>query len=68
MVDPDSDKLQAVILSPTRELAMQICEQFRKLLKYKEGIKVLPVYGGQPIDKQIAALRKGVQIVVGTPG
>lgn len=67
-IDVDDKSLQAVILSPTRELAIQICEEFRKLLKYKDNIKVVPVYGGQPIDRQINALRKGVQIVVGTPG
>lgn len=66
--DPFDDSLQAVILAPTRELAMQICGEIRKLLKYTDDIKVLPVYGGQPIIKQIAALKKGVQIVVGTPG
>ena len=62
------DSLQSVILAPTRELAIQICEEFRKILKYTDDIKVLPVYGGQPIVKQISALRRGVQIVVGTPG
>ncbi len=67
-IDVNNRKLQAVILSPTRELAIQICEEFRKFLKYKDDIKVLPVYGGQPIDRQITALKKGVQIVVGTPG
>ncbi|WP_250277637.1 DEAD/DEAH box helicase [[Clostridium] colinum] len=68
MIDTENKKLQAVILSPTRELAIQICEEFRKFLKYKDDIKVLPVYGGQPIERQIGALKKGVQIVVGTPG
>ena len=68
MIDPDDQRLQAVILSPTRELAIQICEEFRKLLKYKENIKTLPVYGGQPIDRQIFALKKGIQVVVGKPG
>ena len=68
MIDPENKKLQAVILSPTRELAIQICEEFRKLSKYMDNIKVLPIYGGQPIDRQITALKKGVQIIVGTPG
>lgn len=68
MIDESSQRLQAVILSPTRELAIQICEELRRLLKYRDGIKILPVYGGQPIDRQIAALRRGVQVVVGTPG
>ncbi|MCL1936016.1 MAG: DEAD/DEAH box helicase [Defluviitaleaceae bacterium] len=68
MVDEDSKNLQALVLCPTRELAIQVSEEFRKLLKYKEGIKALPIYGGQPIERQILALRKGVQIVIGTPG
>jgi len=67
-INPDNKKLQAVILSPTRELAIQICEEFRKLLKYKDNIKTLPIYGGQPIDRQIFALKKGIQVIVGTPG
>lgn len=67
-IDTNNKKLQAVILSPTRELAIQICEEFRKFLKYKDDIKVLPIYGGQPIERQIYSLKKGVQIVVGTPG
>jgi ATP-dependent RNA helicase DeaD len=60
--------LQAVILCPTRELAIQISEEFRKLLKYRDNIKVIPIYGGQPIDRQIIALRKGAQVIIGTPG
>lgn len=67
-IDTRNKKLQAVILSPTRELAIQICEELRKFVKYKDDVKILPVYGGQPIDRQITALKKGVQIVVGTPG
>lgn len=67
-IDPQNKKIQAIILSPTRELAIQICEEFRKFLKYKDDIKVLPVYGGQPIERQIFALKKGIQIVIGTPG
>lgn len=66
--DPNNSALQTLILAPTRELAMQICTEIRKMLKYTDDIKVLAVYGGQPIVKQIAALRRGVQIVVGTPG
>ncbi len=67
-IDPWDSKLQAVILCPTRELAIQVSEEFRKLLKYRESIRVLPVYGGQPIDRQIFALKKGAQVVIGTPG
>ncbi len=66
-VDPELNKLQVIILCPTRELAIQAAEELRRLAKYMQGIKVLPVYGGQEIGRQIAGLR-GVQIIVGTPG
>lgn len=66
-VDPELRKLQTIILCPTRELAIQAAEELRRLSKYMHGIKVLPIYGGQEIGKQISAL-KGVQIIVGTPG
>lgn len=66
-VDPELRKLQAVILCPTRELAMQAAEELRKMAKYMQGIKILPIYGGQEIGRQIMGL-KGVQIIVGTPG
>ena len=66
-VNPELRKLQTIILCPTRELAIQAAEELRKLAKYMHGIKVLPIYGGQDISRQISALR-GVQIVVGTPG
>ncbi len=68
MIDPDDRRLQALILCPTRELAIQVSEEFRKLLKYKDNIRVMPIYGGQPIDRQIMALKKGAQVVIGTPG
>lgn len=67
-IDPENRNLQAVILCPTRELAMQAAEELRKFAKYMHGIKVLPIYGGQDIVKQIKNLKGGVQIVVGTPG
>ena len=67
-VDFKSKKTQVLILAPTRELATQITDEFRKYTKYMESIKILTVYGGQSIEKQIIPLRKGVQIVVGTPG
>ncbi|MCI9315112.1 MAG: DEAD/DEAH box helicase [Lachnospiraceae bacterium] len=67
-IDPDDRSLQAVILCPTRELAMQAAEELRKFSKYMQGIKVLPIYGGQDIIRQIKNLKSGVQIVVGTPG
>jgi ATP-dependent RNA helicase DeaD len=67
-IDPKNLAVQAVILCPTRELAIQVSEELKKLSKYKKGIEILPVYGGQPIDRQIRALKKGVQIIIGTPG
>ena len=60
-------KTQVLVLCPTRELAVQACEEMRKFAKYKQGIRVVPVYGGQPIDRQIKALRQA-EIVIGTPG
>ena len=67
-IDPDNRNLQAVILYPTRELAMQAADELRKFAKYMQGIKVLPIYGGQDIVKQIKNLKGGIQIIVGTPG
>lgn len=67
-IDPDDRRLQAVILCPTRELAIQVSEEMRKLSKYLHGIRTLPIYGGQPIDRQIKALKGGVQVIIGTPG
>ena len=67
-VDPEEKKLQAMILCPTRELAIQVAEELRRLAKYMHGVKVVPVYGGQDITRQIRSLKDGVQIVVGTPG
>ena len=68
MVDPSERDLQAVILCPTRELAIQVAEEMKKLSKYMKRIGILPVYGGQPIERQIKALKKGVQVIIGTPG
>ncbi|WP_455645124.1 DEAD/DEAH box helicase [Methanosphaera sp.] len=67
-IDSENRNLQAIILCPTRELAIQVAEELRKLSAYLPKIDVLPVYGGQPIDRQIKALKKGVQIIIGTPG
>ena len=67
-VDPKVKKLQAVVLLPTRELAIQVAEELRRFAKFMHGIKVLPIYGGQDIVRQIRALKDGTQIVVGTPG
>ena len=68
MVDAEVKALQCMVLCPTRELAIQAAEEIRKFGKYIENIKVLPIYGGQDISKQIRSLKGGIQIVVGTPG
>ncbi|MDN3203442.1 DEAD/DEAH box helicase [Algoriphagus sediminis] len=68
LVDADYNKPQAIILCPTRELAVQVEGEFQKLAKHYKKINSLAIYGGESIDKQIRVLRKGVQIVVGTPG
>ena len=67
MIDPSSKKVQALILTPTRELAIQVSEEINSL-KGGEKIITTPIYGGQSIDQQLRRLRKGVHIVVGTPG
>ncbi|TFV97534.1 DEAD/DEAH box helicase [Algoriphagus kandeliae] len=68
LVDADFHKPQAIILCPTRELAVQVEGEFQKLAKHHRKISSVAIYGGESIDKQIRILRKGVQIVVGTPG
>ncbi|SHI12922.1 DEAD/DEAH box helicase [Sporanaerobacter acetigenes] len=68
MCDEENRQLQAIVLCPTRELCIQVAEEISKLAKYKKNVYILPVYGGQPIERQIKALKKGVQIVIGTPG
>ncbi|WP_349898128.1 DEAD/DEAH box helicase [Parafrigoribacterium soli] len=59
---------QALVLSPTRELALQVCEAFEQYAAHLRGVHVLPVYGGQAYGVQLSALRRGVHVVVGTPG
>lgn len=66
-VNPKFQAVQALIVTPTRELAIQVAEEIAKIGKYRH-VKPLPIYGGQPIDRQIRALRMGYQVVVGTPG
>jgi len=66
-VNPKFQAVQALIVTPTRELAIQVAEEIAKIGKYRH-VKLLPIYGGQPIDRQIRALRMGYQVVVGTPG
>ena len=68
MMDPKDRHVQAIVLCPTRELAIQSAEEIRKLAKFMHGIKVLPIYGGQDIVKQIRSLKGGVQVLIGTPG
>lgn len=67
-VDAHNKAPQALVLCPTRELAIQVAEEIGKLAGRKRGIFALPVYGGQPIERQFRALAKGAQIIVGTPG
>ncbi|WP_109210082.1 MULTISPECIES: DEAD/DEAH box helicase [Microbacterium] len=59
---------QALVLAPTRELALQVCEAFEKYAAHLKDVHILPVYGGQGYGVQLSALRRGVHIVVGTPG
>ena len=67
-LDPAQKNPQALVLAPTRELALQVCEAFEKYAGHLKGVHVLPVYGGQGYGVQLSALRRGVHIVVGTPG
>lgn len=67
LMAPSNGKVQAIILAPTRELAIQVSEELSRINKY-EKYKILPIYGGQSVEKQLTPLRKGVDIVVGTPG
>jgi ATP-dependent RNA helicase DeaD len=67
-VDLEAEHLQALIVTPTRELALQITNEIEKLIYDYDGIDVLAVYGGQDVEKQLKKLKKNVQIVVGTPG
>ena len=68
MLDTENKRPQAMILCPTRELAIQVSDEIRRLAKFMHGAKVLPIYGGQNITNQIRAIKKGVNIIVGTPG
>jgi len=67
MVNTDSNTVQALILVPTRELAIQVSEEINSL-KGDKNIRIVPIYGGQSIEQQFRSLKKGVHIVVGTPG
>ena len=67
-VDPRMKQPQILILAPTRELDLQIATELRKFSKYKEGVKIVPIYGGESIEAQIKQLKRGCNIIVGTPG
>ena len=67
-VNPSSRSTQAIVLSPTRELCLQIADDLKDYSRYIDGLYVQAVYGGASIDSQIRALKKGVQVIVATPG
>lgn len=67
-VDAERRSTQAIILCPTRELAIQVSNDLHNLAKYMHGVRILPIYGGQDISRQIRSLKGGIQIIVGTPG
>src|SRR5580700_6011207 len=66
--DPNLRAVQALVLCPTRELAVQVSEEFHKLALFKRGVTALPIYGGQSYERQFLGLKQGAQIVIGTPG
>jgi ATP-dependent RNA helicase DeaD len=66
-IDVEAQKPQALVLAPTRELAIQVAEALY-ILGRESGLRVVPIYGGQPIDRQLHALRRGAHVIVGTPG
>lgn len=68
LIDVKHKATTALVMCPTRELAVQVAQEIKKLAKYKKGIAVLAVYGGEQIQKQINALKRPVHVVVGTPG
>ena len=67
-IDKAIKGVQLMVLCPTRELALQVSEEFEKLCKYKKEVKIISVYGGDPISRQIRALKQGANVVIGTPG
>ncbi len=67
-LDFTSRYTQVLVLSPTRELAIQTAEEFSRLSKYMHNVVILPIYGGQPIERQLRVLQKQVHVIVGTPG
>ncbi|MCQ8894796.1 MAG: DEAD/DEAH box helicase [Methanolinea sp.] len=67
-LDPGRPAVQALVICPTRELAIQVSEELRRLARYLGPVSILPVYGGQPIERQVSVLKKGVHVVIATPG
>ena len=67
-IDVEESFPQLLVLAPTRELAIQVAEAFQVYASFSKKIRVLPIYGGQSYDNQIRQLKRGVQVVVGTPG
>jgi ATP-dependent RNA helicase DeaD len=67
LIDPEQKKVQALVLAPTRELALQVAQECEKIGKYRD-LHVVPIYGGAPMGKQVEGLKAGAQIVAGTPG
>src|SRR5690554_4088302 len=67
-LDRTQKQPQALVLAPTRELALQVCEAFEQYTGHDKGVRILPVYGGQGYGVQLSALRRGVHVIVGTPG
>jgi ATP-dependent RNA helicase DeaD len=67
-IDTKIRDTQAVVICPTRELAIQVSEELSRLSSHMKGVTVVPVYGGQPIERQFQALKKGVQVIIATPG
>src|SRR6185369_13266859 len=67
LVKRSQEGVQALVLTPTRELALQVARELEQLAKFR-GTKIVPIYGGAPMGRQISALQEGSQIVVGTPG
>ena len=68
MIDTQNRSVQVLVLCPTRELALQVSEEIKKLAKHKKGLAVAAIYGGESIERQIKDLKRGVHIVIGTPG
>ena len=66
-IDPSEKKVQALVVAPTRELVLQIYEALKEVSR-KSNIAIEPIYGGMPIDRQIAKIRQGAQVIIGTPG